>query len=222
VPVQEVIRFTASEGLVRALGITGTPVTDYTLNELGSDSPADSSRVSRADPSTAHIQRTSSNGDGSATLTLSDGSTVHVSRRRRRTSAVPFSIFFDRSSTTPALAAFLCQSGGRGGSYVAQQVVVGGGFDSDGLGAGAGFRVLGPVRRLSADGAWHRRTRVALATTEKWSAWIAALLAGAVLLTAARMASIVSLNTLHLGLMVPAIYILFVSRWEGIARQTKA
>jgi DNA-binding LytR/AlgR family response regulator len=39
--------------------------------------------VSRADlVNLAHIQRTSSDGDGSATLTLSDGSTVHVSRRR--------------------------------------------------------------------------------------------------------------------------------------------
>jgi DNA-binding LytR/AlgR family response regulator len=83
VPVQQVVRFTASEGLVRALGIPGTPATDYTLNELEARLAGGFIRVSRADlVNLAHIQRTSSDGDGSATLTLSDGSTVHVSRRR--------------------------------------------------------------------------------------------------------------------------------------------
>jgi hypothetical protein len=87
-------------------------------------------------------------------------------------------------------------------------------LDSGVLGAGATAQLL-TVLGIAAPA-------VALAMTEKWSAWIAALIAGAVLLTAARMASIVSLNTLHLGLMVPAIYILFVSRWAEIAQQTKA
>jgi DNA-binding LytR/AlgR family response regulator len=40
-------------------------------------------RVSRADlVNLVHIARTVSNCDGSATLTLTDGSMVHVSRRR--------------------------------------------------------------------------------------------------------------------------------------------
>jgi hypothetical protein len=53
-----------------------------------------------------------------------------------------------------------------------------------------------------------------LAATANWTAWISGLAVGAVLLTAARMVSLVPLNALHLGLMVPAIYVLFVCRLE--------
>ena len=55
---------------------------------------------------------------------------------------------------------------------------------------------------------------IALAVTPSWTAWIGALVAGAVLLVAGRMASPVSLNAVHIGLMVPAIYVLFVHRLE--------
>jgi hypothetical protein len=56
---------------------------------------------------------------------------------------------------------------------------------------------------------------IALATTANWTAWIAALVAGAVLLVAGRMSSSVSLNAVHIGLLVPAMYVLFVHRLEG-------
>jgi hypothetical protein len=55
---------------------------------------------------------------------------------------------------------------------------------------------------------------IALASTTSWTAWIGSLVAGAVLLAAGRMTSPVSLNAVHIGLMVPAIYVLFVYRLE--------
>jgi hypothetical protein len=61
---------------------------------------------------------------------------------------------------------------------------------------------------------------LALMLTEKWEVWLAALIAGAGLLVWARVVSVVSLNALHIGMMVPAIYILFVCRLEKqVARQ---
>lgn len=82
-PLREVIRFSAAEGLVHAHTRDGAPVTDYTLGELEVRLAGGFVRVSRADlVNVAHILRIISNGDGSATLTLGDGSTVHVSRRR--------------------------------------------------------------------------------------------------------------------------------------------
>jgi hypothetical protein len=58
---------------------------------------------------------------------------------------------------------------------------------------------------------------VALALTETWAVWVAALIAGAVLLIIARMISLVSLNALHIALMVPAMYIFFVCRLQEMA-----
>jgi hypothetical protein len=55
---------------------------------------------------------------------------------------------------------------------------------------------------------------LALWFAERWDIWLFALIAGAVLLTAARLVSPVSLNTLHIGLMVPAMYVFFVCRLE--------
>jgi hypothetical protein len=55
---------------------------------------------------------------------------------------------------------------------------------------------------------------VALAVTTNWAAWVTALGAGAVLLAAGRMLSPVSLNAVHVGLMVPAMYMFFVHRLE--------
>jgi len=59
----------------------------------------------------------------------------------------------------------------------------------------------------------------ALALTTNWGAWVAALVAGALLLAAGRMVSPVSLNAVHVGLMVPAMYVLFVSRLEQRLRR---
>jgi two-component system response regulator AlgR len=82
-PLHDVIRFSAAEGLVRAHTAEGSPVTDYTLGELETRLRGGFVRISRADlVNISHVQRIASNGDGSATLTLRDSSTVHVSRRR--------------------------------------------------------------------------------------------------------------------------------------------
>ena len=54
----------------------------------------------------------------------------------------------------------------------------------------------------------------ALAATEKWHAWLASVIAGAALLVWARIVSDISLNAIHVGLMVPAMYVFFVCRLE--------
>lgn len=82
-PLRDVIRFTAEEGLVFAVTTSGRPLTDYTLNELEDRLAGGFIRVSRADlVQIDRIDRIASNGDGSATLTTADGASVHVSRRR--------------------------------------------------------------------------------------------------------------------------------------------
>ncbi len=82
-PLRDVLRFSADEGLVHAHTREGSSVTDYTLGELETRLAGGFVRVSRADlVNVAHVLRIVSNGDGSATLTLGDGSTVRVSRRR--------------------------------------------------------------------------------------------------------------------------------------------
>jgi two-component system, LytTR family, response regulator AlgR len=83
VTVREILRFTAADGLVYAQTAVGTSVTDYTLNELETRMGDGFARVSRADlVNIGQVRGIASNGDGSATLTLSDGTAVHVSRRR--------------------------------------------------------------------------------------------------------------------------------------------
>jgi hypothetical protein len=56
----------------------------------------------------------------------------------------------------------------------------------------------------------------ALGLTEHFYARLAALIAGVVLLAWARMIAPISLNALHIGLLVPAMYILFVCRWDAL------
>lgn len=83
VPVRDILRFRAADGLVYADTAAGSAATDYTLNELDARMRGTFLRVSRAElVSVAHVQGLASNGDGSATLTLSSGAAVHVSRRR--------------------------------------------------------------------------------------------------------------------------------------------
>jgi DNA-binding LytR/AlgR family response regulator len=83
VPVREILRFRADEGLVYADASAGSAATDYTLNELEARMRGTFVRVSRAElVSVAYVQGIASNGDGSATLTLTGGTTVHVARRR--------------------------------------------------------------------------------------------------------------------------------------------
>jgi DNA-binding LytR/AlgR family response regulator len=82
-PIRGVSRFSAGEGLVRAHTAVEAPVTDYTLGELEERLGAGFVRISRADlVNVSHVQRIVSNGDGSATITLSTGEAVRVSRRR--------------------------------------------------------------------------------------------------------------------------------------------
>ena len=83
VAVSDIIRFRADGGLVHAHTSAESPATDYTLAELEARAPGTFVRASRADlVSLSHIQGLAGNGDGSATLTLSDGTDVRVSRRR--------------------------------------------------------------------------------------------------------------------------------------------
>jgi DNA-binding LytR/AlgR family response regulator len=79
-----VTRFGAADGLVHAHTASAeAPVTDYTLGELAARLGAGFVRTSRADlVNVSHVEKIVSNGDGSATLTLSTGEAVRVSRRR--------------------------------------------------------------------------------------------------------------------------------------------
>lgn len=54
---------------------------------------------------------------------------------------------------------------------------------------------------------------LSIAASESFGVRLAALVAGAILLAAARMVAPVSLNALHIALFVPAMFILFVSGW---------
>jgi len=83
VPLDEITRFVAREGLVYAYGPEGRQLTDYTLAELEERTAGLFLRVHRsALVSLDAVEGIVSNGDGSATLTLSDGTAVRVSRRR--------------------------------------------------------------------------------------------------------------------------------------------
>ena len=55
----------------------------------------------------------------------------------------------------------------------------------------------------------------AIAASANRGAAVIGLIAGAVLLTAARVISPVSMNALHIALFVPALYVLFVSRIDA-------
>ena len=63
---------------------------------------------------------------------------------------------------------------------------------------------------------------LALLTTGRWTVWAVALALGAGLMTWARIVSPISLNALHISLMVPAMYIFFVCRWAEIASAKRA
>ena len=83
VAVREIARFTADEGLARAVVSSATFLTDYTLADLEQRLGRAFVRASRGDlVNVDWIEGLASDGDGSATLTLRDKTTVHVSRRR--------------------------------------------------------------------------------------------------------------------------------------------
>jgi DNA-binding LytR/AlgR family response regulator len=83
VALHDIVRLTAAEGCVYAHTSTGVMSTDYTISELETRIGGSFVRVSRAElVNLRHVHGVASNGDGSATLTLSDGTAVRVSRRR--------------------------------------------------------------------------------------------------------------------------------------------
>lgn len=83
VPLQDIVRFSAAEGVVYAHTPSGTPIVDYTLRELEKRTVGQFVRVSRADlVNLSHVVRIAGHGDGSATIGLAEGSDVRVSRRR--------------------------------------------------------------------------------------------------------------------------------------------
>jgi DNA-binding LytR/AlgR family response regulator len=83
VALRDVTHFTARDGLVYARSASGDAVADYTLVELEARLRGMFIRVSRADlVNHLHVERIAGGGDGSATLTLTGGTNVHVSRRR--------------------------------------------------------------------------------------------------------------------------------------------
>lgn len=92
--------------------------------------------------------------------------------------------------------------------WAALTVIVGGlqALDSGALQAGSGAQVLIAVGIAA--------PALALALTGKWEVWVTALVVGAGLLVWARVISLVPLNALHIGAMVPGMYIFFVCRLE--------
>ena len=80
---QEIRTFHAEQGSVQARTDGGDYPTDYTLADLEGRLGAAFIRPNRSElVNVAQIDRIASNGDGSATITLQDGATVHVTRRR--------------------------------------------------------------------------------------------------------------------------------------------
>ena len=84
VALDAITRFTADEGMVYAHLDGGEKrLTDYTLAELEERAGPAFVRASRGELVNAEaVERIVRNGDGSATLGLRGGATVHVSRRR--------------------------------------------------------------------------------------------------------------------------------------------
>jgi DNA-binding LytR/AlgR family response regulator len=84
VALDAITRFTADEGMVYAhLSAGEKRLTDYTLAELEERAGDAFVRASRGELVNAEaVERIVRNGDGSATLGVRGGATVHVSRRR--------------------------------------------------------------------------------------------------------------------------------------------
>ena len=82
-PVSSIERFSADDRLVYAVGGGARQGTDYTLQELETRFSGAFVRASRSElVNILHVAGITGNGDGSATLTLTSGETVRVSRRR--------------------------------------------------------------------------------------------------------------------------------------------
>ncbi len=83
VSFEEIPLFRAEQGTVHALTNSGEYLTDYTLADLEQRLGAAFTRPNRSElVNVERIERIASNGDGSATLTLQNGTSIHVTRRR--------------------------------------------------------------------------------------------------------------------------------------------
>ncbi|HEX9893083.1 MAG TPA: LytTR family DNA-binding domain-containing protein [Gemmatimonadales bacterium] len=82
-PLREIVRFVASDGVVAAVARGTSWTTDYTLTELEQRTGGSFVRANRADlVNVDHITRLEPETDGSALLSLSDKTRIRVSRRR--------------------------------------------------------------------------------------------------------------------------------------------
>jgi two-component system, LytTR family, response regulator AlgR len=82
-PYADILRFLAEKGVVFAHTPAGRFLTDHTLIEIEERTAGGFVRANRSElVNIEHVVRITSAGDRSASLTLSDGSLVHVSRRR--------------------------------------------------------------------------------------------------------------------------------------------
>ena len=83
IPHQHIMLFRAEEGTVSACTGGAEYATDYTLSDLEDRLGGAFVRPNRSElVNMESIDHIASNGDGSATLTLRDGNTIHVTRRR--------------------------------------------------------------------------------------------------------------------------------------------
>ncbi len=83
VAYRDIVMFAADEGLVYARTAAAEYLTDYTLKELEERTAGSFVRLNRSEMvNIESIGRIESNGDGSATIALTDGSTLRVARRR--------------------------------------------------------------------------------------------------------------------------------------------
>ena len=82
-PLGDVIRFSAKDGVVRAHTASANYFVDYTLAELEGRTGGAFVRPNRSQLiNIEQVRRIEGDGDGSASITLADGTAVHVSRRR--------------------------------------------------------------------------------------------------------------------------------------------
>ena len=82
-PLREVLRFHVDQGLVYAQTTGDRHATDLSLGQLEARTRGQFVQVSRSDlVNLEHIERLVASGDGSLTLSLSDGTPLRVSRRR--------------------------------------------------------------------------------------------------------------------------------------------